>query len=76
MSLLHSTSTPKLCSDTSTSSDCFNKQESLDEDVGGEILHILDDFFSISEGFESTSQGYTTSESRLTGYFGYKTFSI
>ena len=37
MSLQHSTSTPKLCGDTSTSSDCFNKQESLDEDVGGEI---------------------------------------
>ena len=37
MSLHHSTSTPKLCGDTSTSSDCFNKQESLDEDVGGEI---------------------------------------
>ena len=41
MSSQHPTSSPKLCSDTSTSknsSDCFNKQANLDEDVGGEIL--------------------------------------
>ena len=80
----HPTSPPKLCCDTSTSntlSDCFNKQVSLDEDTDGEILQILDDLFNLSEGSESRSQGikqqvsesfqssYTTSESRLTGYF-------
>ena len=44
MSPQHPTSPPKLCSDTSTSnnsSDCFNKQVSLDEDVDGETLQIL-----------------------------------
>ena len=79
----YATSPPKLCSDTSTpenSSDCFNKQVSLDEDADGEILQILDDLLNLSEGSESRSQGikeqvnesfqnsYTTSESRLTGY--------
>ena len=87
----HPTSPPKLCSDTSTSnnsSDCFNKQVSLDEDVDGEILQILDDLLNLSEGSESRSQGikeqvnesfqycYTTSESRLTGYFSSEAFSI
>ena len=80
----HLTSPPKLCSNTSTSknsSDCFNTQVSLDEDVDSEILQILDDLLNLSEGSESTSQGikeqvnesfqnsYTTSESRLIGYF-------
>ena len=74
----------KLCSDTSTSeksSDCFNKQVSLNEDFDGEILQILDDLLNLSEGSESRFQGikeqvnesfqnsYTASESRLTGYF-------
>ena len=74
----------QFCSDTSiskNSSDFFNKQVSLDEDVDGEILQILDDLLNLSEGSESRSQGikeqvnesfqnsYTTSESRLTGYF-------
>ena len=72
----HPTSPPKLCSDTSTSnnsSDCFNKQVSLDEDVDGEILQILDDlsesrFQGIKEQVnESFQHSYTTSESRLTG---------
>ena len=78
------TSPPKLCSDSSTlnnSSDCFNKQVSLDEDVDGEILQILDDLINLFEGSENSSQGikeqvnesfqnsYNTSESRLTGYF-------
>ena len=80
----HLTSPPKLCSNTSTSknsSDCFNTQVSLDEDVDSEILQILDDLLNLSEGSESRSQGikeqvnesfqnsYTTSESRLIGYF-------
>ena len=84
MSPQYPTSPPKLCSDTSTSensSDCFNKQVSLDEDADGEILQILDDLLNLSEGSESRSQSikehvnesfqnsYTTSESRLTGYF-------
>ena len=44
LNAIHPTSSPKLCSDTSTSnnsSDCFNKQVSLDEDVDGETLQIL-----------------------------------
>ena len=61
--------------------DCFDKQVSLDEDVDGEILQVLDDFLNLCEASESRSQGikvqvsesfqnsYTTSESRLTGYF-------
>ena len=60
MSPQHPTSPPKLCSDTSisnNSSDCFNKQVSLDEDVDGEILQILDDLLNLSEGSESRSQG-------------------
>ena len=80
----HPTSPPKLCSDTSpsnNSSDCFNKQVSLDEDADGELLQILDDLLNLSEGSESRSQGikeqvnesfqnsHTTSGSGLTGYF-------
>ena len=80
----HPTSPSKLCSDTSTSnnsSDCFNKQASLDKDADGEILHILDGLLNLSEGSENRSQGIkeqvnesfqnscTTFESRLTGYF-------
>ena len=42
---------------------------SLDEDVDGEILQILDDLLNLSEGSGSTSQSYTTSESRSTVYF-------
>ena len=91
MSLQCPTSPPKLCSDTSTSknsSDCFNMQVILDEDVDGEILQILDDFLNLSEGSESRSQGikeevnesfqksYTTSESRLTGCFCSETIFI
>ena len=83
MSLQYPTFPAKLCSDTSTSensSECFNKQVSLHEDVDGEILQTLDDLLNLSEGSESRSQGikeqvnesfqnsYTTSESRLTGY--------
>ena len=79
----HLTSPPKLCSNTSTSknsSDCFNTQVSLDEDVDSEILQILDDLLNLSEGSESMSRGIkerinesfqnscTTSESTLTGY--------
>ena len=77
MSPQHPTSSPKLCSDTSTSENssyCFNKQASLDE----KILQILDDLLNPFQWSESTSQGikvqvnksfqnsYTTSESRLT----------
>ena len=50
MSPQYPTSPPKLFSDTSTSensSDCFNKQTSLDEDVDGEILRILDDLLNL-----------------------------
>ena len=60
MSAQHPKSPPKLCSDTSTSnnsSDCFNKQVSLDEDVDGKILQIVDDLLNLSEGSESRSQG-------------------
>ena len=77
------TSSPKICSDTtfsSNSSDCFNNQVSLDGDVNGEILQILDDLLNISEGSKTWSQGikeqvnesfqnsYNTSDRRLTGY--------
>ena len=56
-------------------------QASLAEYVDGETVQILDDLLNLSEGSESTSQiireqvkesfqnGYTTSASRLTGYF-------
>ena len=50
MSPQYPTSPPKLFSDTSTSensSDCFNKQTSLDEDIDGEILRILDDLLNL-----------------------------
>ena len=78
----HPTSPLKLCSDTSTSktsSDCFEKQASLGENIDGKILQILDDLFNIFEGSKKTSQGimeqvnesfqdiHTTSKSRLTG---------
>ena len=49
-----------ICSDTSTSnnsSDCFNKQLSLDEDVDGEILQILDNLLNLSEGSERRKNG-------------------
>ena len=84
MSPQHQTSPPKLCSDTFTSnnsSDCFNKQVTLDEDVDGEILQILDDLLNLSEKSENRSQsikkqvnesfqnGCKTSESRLIAYF-------
>ena len=84
MSPQHPTSAPNLYSGTSTfknSLDCFNNQVSLDQDVDGEILQILDDLLNLFEGSQSRSQGikkqvnesfqnsYTTSESRLTGYF-------
>ena len=58
MSPQHPTSPPKLCCDTSASknsSDCFNKQVSLDEDVDGEILQILNDLLNLSEGSERRS---------------------
>ena len=59
MSPQRPTSPPKLCNDTSTAnntSDCFNKQVSLEEDVDGEILQILDDLLNLSERSESRSQ--------------------
>ena len=77
------TSSPKICSDTTFSSnslDCFNNQVSLDGDVNGEILQILDDLLNISEGSKTWSQGIkeqvnesfqnscNTSDRRLTGY--------
>ena len=82
MSPQHPTSPPNLCSDTSTSknsSDCFDKQASLDRNNDVKILQILDDLLNIFEGSGKTSQGikqqvnesfqnsHTTSESRLTG---------
>ena len=84
MSPQHPTYPPKLCSHTSTSKnywDCFNKQVSLDEDVDVEISQTPDDLFSLPQGCESRSQSikeqvtesfqnsYTTSESRLIGFF-------
>ena len=68
-------------SDTSTaknSSYCFNKQASLDENVDGKILQILDDLLNLFNGSGKASQGikdvnecfeniHITSESRLTG---------
>ena len=56
----HPTSLPKICSDTYTaknSSDCFNKQASLDDNVDGKILRILDDWLNLFNGSEKTSQG-------------------
>ena len=55
--LQHRTS---ICSDTSTSnnsSDCFNKQLRLDEDVDGEILQILDNLLNLSEGSDRRKNG-------------------
>ena len=55
--LQHRTS---IYSDTSTSnnsSDCFNKQLRLDEDVDGEILQILDNLLNLSEGSERRKNG-------------------
>ena len=49
----HPTSPTKLCCDTSTSknsSDCFEKQASLGENVDGKILQILDDLLNLFEG--------------------------
>ena len=78
----HPTLPPKLCSDTSTSKnslDCLDKQASLEENINGKILQILDDLLNLFEGSEKTSQGvmeqvnesfqdiHTTSKSRLTG---------
>ena len=78
----HPTSPPKLCSDTSpskNSSDCFEKQVSLGENVDEKILQILDDLVNLFEGSEKTSQGiieqvnksfqyiHTTCKSTLTG---------
>ena len=88
MSTQHPTSPPKLCSDTSTaknSSYCFNKQASLDENVDGKILQILDDLLNLFDESGKASQGikdhvnecfqniHITSESRLTGQFSSKT---
>ena len=87
MSTQHPTSPPKLCSDTSTaknSSYCFNKQASLDENVDGKILQILDDLLNLFNGSGKASQGikdvnecfqniHITSESRLTGQFSSET---
>ena len=78
----HPTSPTKFCCDTSTSknsSDCFEKQASLGENVDGKILQILDDLLNLFEGSEKPSQGimeqvnesfqyiHTTCKSRLTG---------
>ena len=52
---------PKICNYTSTaknSSDCFNKQASLDENVDGKILQILDDLLNLSEGSEKMPQSF------------------
>ena len=82
MSTQHPTSPPKICSDTSTSKNlsyCFNKQASLDENVDGKVLQILDDLLNLFDGSGKMSQGikeqvnksfqnsYITSEIRLTG---------
>ena len=82
MSTQHPKSPPKLCSDTSTaknSSYCCNKQASLDKNVDGKILQILDDLLNLFDGSGKASQGikehvnecfqniHITSESRLTG---------
>ena len=78
MSTQHPTSPPKLCSDTSTAKNCFNKQASLDENVDGKILQILDDLLNLFDGSGKASQGikehvnecfqniHIASESRLT----------
>ena len=82
MSNQHPTSPPKLCRDTSTaknSSYCCNKQASLDKNVDGKILQILDDLLNLFGGSGKASQGikehvnecfqniHITSERRLTG---------
>ena len=84
----HLTSTPKLCNDTSTaknSSYCFNYQASLDGNVDGKILQILEDLLNLFDGCGKRSQGikdqvnecfqniHITSESRLTGQFSAET---
>ena len=82
------TSPPKLCRDTSTaknSSYCCNKQASLDKNVDGKILQILDDLLNLFDGSGKASQGikehvnecfqniHITSERRLTGQFSSET---
>ena len=82
MSTQHPTSPSKLCSGTSTaknSSYCCNKQASLDKNVDGKILQILDDLLNLFDGSGKASQGikehvnecfqniHITSESKLTG---------
>ena len=60
MSTQHLTSPSKLCSDTSTaknSSYCCNKQASLDKNVDGKILQILDDLLNLFDGSGKASQG-------------------
>ena len=60
MSTQHPTSPPKLCSDTSTaknSSYCCNKQASLDKNVDGKILQILDDLLNLFDESGKASQG-------------------
>ena len=64
MSTQHPTYPPKICSDTfivKNSSDCFDKQTSLDENVDKKILQILDDLLMILDdlfnGSEKTSEG-------------------
>ena len=84
----HLTSTPKLCNDTSTaknSSYCFNYQASLDGNVDGKILQILEGLLNLFDGSGKRSQGikdqvnecfqniHITSESRLTGQFSAET---
>ena len=84
----HLTSTPKLCNDTSTaknSSYCFNYQASLDGNVDGKILQILEGLLNLFDGSGKRSQGikdqvnecfqniHITSESRLTGQFSSET---
>ena len=64
MSTQHPTYPPKICIDTSiakNSSDCFDMEASLDENVDKKILQILDDLLMILDdlfdGSEKTSQG-------------------
>ena len=64
----HPKSPPKVCSDSSTAknpSNWFNKQVSLDDDVNGEILQILDNLLNLCEGSESRSQGINPANIRL-----------
>ena len=68
ISPLHPKSPPKVCSDSSTSknpSNWFNKQVSLDDDVDGDILQILDNLLNLSEGSESRYQGIHPANIRL-----------